>query len=211
MQPPLGLKEASAPLSAGLNPSAFQVKFRKVLSIETMPIHLRAICADIGVWAPDHVQFVGLWIRRGFNARFPTWRNFRELSALVPRTASLDLEFPWQSPEDQVIDVDGHVGTLRTIYVFSNPDDGTGYAQLHEVTEAVHRFLAAAQHEGVKSVGLIHIPYCPADRSRPSPRCDEQSAMTMVDAIREWDADHQGHGIEAVHLVDLENSFHHLV
>jgi hypothetical protein len=189
-------------------------------------MQIRAVEGGIATWAlgAEKVEMITLWLRGGYSGSRGAWLALQQNCHLSPRNPNLDVDHPAAADDDQVIEAQNvpAVSRLKLIYVFANPADADGFAELDGVSNAVRRCLDLADREAVTSVGMMHIPFYPGGRPPVFPETgeptkregrafDEISALRMVKALKFWRGVHPHTSIKRVDLVDHQNAFKHLV
>ncbi len=173
--------------------SLFPLNFIKKLqnSIDAFHLKINPLDGDVVELAPKVSDSCVLWLRSGFNGRYHIWERIRD-QWKIP-----DDELPWRGSEDAVIPV--NIGSLRYIYIFSNPNEAKGVATVPALKTSISTALDRLAELGCRRPAFIHIPL-------HSKENDQEAAETLINTLREWNQQAL-EGIDEVHLVDRKGTF----
>lgn len=173
--------------------SLFPVSFIKELqeSIDALHLIISPIEGDVVQVAPEVSDACILWLRSGFNGRYHIWERIRD-QWKIPAD-----DLPWRNPKDAVIPV--NTGSLRYIYIFSNPNEAKGMTTVPALKSAISTALDRLAELGCRKPSFIHIPLHSEEK-------DQEAAEALIETLREWNQQTPAI-INEVYLVDRKGAF----
>lgn len=173
----------------------FGLKVKRILgqnkSNDALHLKISPIQGDVMQLAPEVSDACVLWLRSGFNGRYHIWQRIHD-QCNIP----VDNQ-PWRNSEDAVIPV--NMGSLRYIYIFSNPNDAKGVASVSALKKSISTALDRLTELGCRKPSFIHIPLYSKEK-------DQEAAETLIKTLREWNQQ-TPEAIDEVYLVDRKGDF----